>query len=355
MVVPAAIYALFNAGQPGAHGWGIPMATDIAFALAVLTALGDKVPFGLRVFLTALAIVDDLGAVLVIAVFYTADISLPMLLLAAGVLALLVVANRFGVRRVSVYAVLGAVVWLAMLQSGVHATVAGVLVAMTVPARVPVDVAGFVRRTRSRIDEVEDVHAAGAPALGEGERQEAIEDIEVASEEAETPLQQIERRLGGFVAYGVVPVFALANAGVAFGGEAAPRLDRVAVGVFLGLVLGKQIGITLAAWLAVRLRLAALPTGATWSQLYGVAWLGGIGFTMSLFVTELAFEEAQLAASAKLGIFAASATAAALGCALLVALGRRASTLGEAGMGVASGHHPVGADAMEHPVAPEPR
>jgi NhaA family Na+:H+ antiporter len=331
------------------------MATDIAFALAVLTALGDKVPFGLRVFLTALAIVDDLGAVLVIAVFYTADISLPMLLLAAGVLALLVVANRFGVRRVSVYAVLGAVVWLAMLQSGVHATVAGVLVAMTVPARVPVDVAGFVRRTRSRIDEVEDVHAAGAPALGEGERQEAIEDIEVASEEAETPLQQIERRLGGFVAYGVVPVFALANAGVAFGGEAAPRLDRVAVGVFLGLVLGKQIGITLAAWLAVRLRLAALPTGANWSQLYGVAWLGGIGFTMSLFVTELAFEQAQLAASAKLGIFAASATAAAIGCGLLVALGRRAATLGGAGMGTVSGHHPVGADAMEHPVAPEPR
>ncbi len=334
MVVPALIYMMFNAGHPGAHGWGIPMATDIAFALAVLTALGDKVPFPLKVFLTALAIVDDLGAVLVIALFYTAETSVQALVVSLALVGVLAIFNWLGVRRIAPYAVVGVLVWLAMLQSGVHATVAGVLVAMTIPARNRIDVDAFVARTRARADELE---AGERDGVLDGEtdagQQAAIADLEIASEEAETPLQQVEHRLNGVVAFAIVPLFALANAGVSFGGDAAPSLDRVAFGVLFGLLIGKQIGITLAAWLAVRAGIATLPTGTGMAQLYGVAVLGGIGFTMSLFVAELAFDSPALLASAKLGIFGGSLLSLALGVLLLNLIGKRVGPAGVAADG----------------------
>jgi NhaA family Na+:H+ antiporter len=322
MVVPALLYLVFNAGGESSHGWGIPMATDIAFALAVLTALGSRVPFALKIFLTALAIVDDLGAVLVIALFYTSGINFQALWISLLLLGLLVLINVVGIHALWPYIIVGFFVWLAMLQSGVHATVAGVLVAMTVPARNRFNLEAYVETTREQLDEMEQ---SGEDE--EADRQLTLEQIESASEERESPLQRLVHKLEWPVAFLIVPLFALANAGVSFGGEAAPRIDSVSIGVFFGLVLGKQIGIFLASWLAVRSGLAALPNDSTWRQLYGVAILGGIGFTMSLFVSELAFDTEQELASAKLGIFIGSAAATALGWFVISSLNRaRTST-----------------------------
>ena len=323
MVVPAAIYAAINAGGPGAAGWGIPMATDIAFALGVLALLGDRVPLGLKVFLAALAIVDDLGAVLVIALFYTASISWAALGVAALVLAALLTINRAEVRHPAPYVVLGLVLWVAFLKSGVHATIAGVLLAMTIPARTRLDRAEFGARLRAQLDAFEHACGDGDGDAAYGVQQEVLEELEDACEGAQTPLMRIEHALHGVVSYGIMPLFALANAGVPLGG-APPGGGAIALGVLLGLVVGKPLGIGLAAWLAVRSGRALLPTGVTWRHVHGAAWLGGIGFTMSLFIGGLAFaDEAQLGA-AKLGILGASALAGLGGWLLLRGAGATA-------------------------------
>jgi Na+:H+ antiporter, NhaA family len=283
MLVPATFYAMLNHGGPGDAGWGIPMATDIAFALGILALLGHRVPSGLRVFLAALAIADDLGAVLVIAFFYTAALHGLALAIAAIALLALVVANRRGVRHLGVYLAVGLVVWLAVLASGVHATVAGVLVALTIPARP-------VRRAAD----------ADAPII------------------REAPLQRLEQRLHGVVAFGIMPLFALANAGVAIGGGLGEMLrSPVALGIMIGLVAGKPIGIMLASILAVRTGAAELPASVHWRHIHGAAWLGGIGFTMSLFIAGLAFAEPAMLDSAKLAVMSASLLAGAVGYALL--------------------------------------
>ncbi len=316
MVVPAILYLAINPSGPRAAGWGIPMATDIAFALGVLALLGPRVPLTLKVFLTALAIVDDIGAVLVIAFFYTADLSVNAVGVGACLLTLLVLCNVAGVRHLAPYALLGLALWVAFLESGVHATVAGVLLAFTIPARTRIDAGEFLARSHGALAEFAAAGVAEANVVTSRAHQEALLAIESAAEMAQAPLQKLEDKLHGVVAFGIMPLFALANAGVALSGGAAIG-SPVALGVILGLVLGKPLGITLFAWLATKVGLAERPPDASWPKLHGVAWLGGIGFTMSLFIAGLAFNDAAVLTQAKLGILVASLAAGTVGWLLL--------------------------------------
>ena len=324
MAVPALLYLLLNHGGEAARGWGVPMATDIAFAIGIMALLGDRVPATLKVFLTALAIVDDLGAVLVIAFFYTAELHWANLAAAAVLLALLLLANRGGVRSPVVYAVVGVVVWFLFLKSGVHATVAGVLVAMTVPARTRIDREGFLAQAHGHVDAFAAAHPASAPGFAGPGQLDALSALERACERAGTPLQRLEHSLHPWVSFAIMPVFALANAGVRVVGEGEPfGAPPVILGIVLGLVVGKPLGISLVSWLAVRLGLAERPPGTTWGQLLGVACLGGIGFTMALFIAALAFDGTALLPPAKIGVLVASVLAALLGWAALTATARR--------------------------------
>jgi NhaA family Na+:H+ antiporter len=318
MLVPAGIYSILNFGTPGAPGWAIPMATDIAFAIGVLALLGDKVPLALKVFLVALAIADDIGAVLVIALFYTSEISWISLLFGAGLLGVLAEANRVDIRRPLVYVFLGSLLWFAFLKSGVHATLSGVVLAMTIPARARINAKEFSSRGRDILERFERAGDQGESILTNAERQALLQSLEKASEQAETPMQRLQRALHPWVTFVIMPVFALANAGVALEGALSKALIQpVGLGVFLGLLLGKQVGITLFAWLSVRIRIAAMPARVSWRQIYGAGWLGGIGFTMSLFIANLAFGESPLLRAAKVGIFSASIIAGVAGWLLL--------------------------------------
>jgi Na+:H+ antiporter, NhaA family len=307
MLVPALLYFALNAGKPGATGWGIPMATDIAFALGVLALLGSRAPLALKVFLTALAIVDDLGAVLVIAIFYTAHIKWTALAIGLVLIALLVLLSNLGVRRVLPYALIGIVVWVAFLKSGVHATIAGVLLAMTIPARVRIKPDRFLLKGRRYIDLFAHATSAAEEMRLNRRQQTALRALEKASEKVQSPAERLEHALHPWVVFVVMPVFALSNAGVTLGGDLVAGLTHpVTLGIILGLVAGKQLGIMLFAWLAVRLGIASLPAELSWRHVYGAAWLAGIGFTMSLFVAGLAFGGGTLEPTAKLGILAAS-------------------------------------------------
>lgn len=323
MLVPAGIYAAFNAGGDGAAGWGIPMATDIAFAVGILAILGSRVPLALKVFLTALAIVDDLGAVLVIALFYSGGISWLHLLAAGGIFAAMLMLNGFGVRRPLPYALLALALWGFTLGSGIHATIAGVFAALAIPARSRIDVEEYLERGRANMARFDAVSREGLGALADARQQDIIAEIEIASEEVGTPLRRIERTLHPWVSFLIMPLFALANAGVGIdastlGGLAHP----VAWGVALGLILGKQVGVFVFAWIGVRLGWAERPQGADWIQVYGVAWLAGIGFTMSLFIANLAFGQSPLLEIAKLAILGASLIAGLVGWTILHMLGR---------------------------------
>lgn len=324
MLVPAALYFLVNIDGPGAAGWGIPMATDIAFALGVLALLGDRVPTGLKVFLAALAIVDDIGAVLVIAIFYSGGVAWAPLV-AAGVLVLLAAgANAAGVRRPWAYGALGLALWATVLASGVHATVAGVLLAMTIPVRTWLDEPAFLTRAHVALAEFDAaaVVTASDPdttVLSNTRHHASLTELEDLCERAQPPLIRLEHALHGPVAFGIMPIFALANAGVALGGETlrGAAADPVALGVVLGLLLGKPAGIVGFSWLAVRLGVAALPAAVSWRMLAGAGVLGGIGFTMALFIAGLAFTDDALLEAAKLGILAASALTGVVGWAIL--------------------------------------
>jgi NhaA family Na+:H+ antiporter len=318
MVVPAGLYAAINAGKAGAAGWGIPMATDIAFAIGVLGLLGPRVPVPLKIFLTALAIVDDLGAVLVIAVFYTEQISLACLGIGAGFMLALLVVNRLGARHPLPYGLLGLGLWLALLTSGVHATIAGVLVAMTIPSRPRLNLPQFLQESRSLLQTLEQEPAESSGPSEAEARQSTLHVLAAACEEVESPLQRFVHLLHPWVSFAIMPLFALANAGVPLGQGLVDALAQpVSLGVVAGLVLGKPIGITLFSWLAVRLGLALLPKGVSWRHIVGVGMLGGIGFTMSLFVADLAFGMAPALEVAKIGILSASLVAGTLGSLLL--------------------------------------
>jgi len=266
MIVPALIYSMFNWGTPGVGGWGIPMATDIAFTIGVVTLLGNRVPSSLRVFLTAFAIVDDIGAVLVIAMFYTATLSWLNLGIGIGIFTVLFIFNRIGIVKAWGYLMLGVFAWFAFLQSGIHATVAGILLAFVIPMQTGIT---------------------------------------------------LEERFHPWVSFLIMPLFAFANAGVVL--SDGNFFHSVSLGVIFGLILGKQLGITLFSWIAIQWKFAVLPERVTWRQLYGVAWLGGIGFTMSLFISNLAFGSDNFMVDvAKIGVFVSSIISGLIGAAILL-------------------------------------
>jgi NhaA family Na+:H+ antiporter len=316
MVVPALIYVALNWGTPEIRGWGVPMATDIAFALGALALLGTRAPLALKVFLTALAIVDDLGAVLIIALFYTENIKVDALLYSLLFWGGMIAMNRLGVRNVLIYFIVSLGLWYFMLKSGVHATVAGVLGAFAIPVRSRIDPELFIARVREYLNQF-DQPVTERTIILSPEQQSAVEAIEREALRVQSPLQRLEHQLHYFVAFFVMPVFALANAGVALGGEGGLNwTSRVIWGVALGLLIGKPLGITLFSWLAVRLGLAQLPQGINFVHIVGVGFLGGIGFTMALFIAGLAFRGDELN-YAKLGILAGSALAGVIGFMML--------------------------------------
>lgn len=314
MVVPALAFTVFNFGHPGAHGWGIPMATDIAFALGVLMLLGSRVPIGIKVFLTALAIVDDLGAIVVIAIFYTEHIAVWALIAGGALLSLSMFLNILGVRSAVTYFVIGMFVWFFFLKSGVHATLAAVLMAFTIPGRTRIDGHKFLATMNALLGSF---HAAKEPPslkMLTGVQQEILEDINLAVEHVTAPLQRLEHALAPVATFFVLPVFALANAGIGLTGDIGHALtDRVALGVIAGLLVGKQIGILLASWLTVKLKLAELPSNTTWRHVHGAGLLAGIGFTMSIFITTLAFKDLEMRETAKIGILFGSIVSGIIG------------------------------------------
>ncbi|MGQ0648523.1 MAG: Na+/H+ antiporter NhaA [Gemmatimonadaceae bacterium] len=317
MLVPAGLYAALNAGTPAVRGWGIPMATDIAFALGVLALLGPRVPVGLKVFLAALAIVDDLGAVLVIALFYTSNLDVTALLGAAASLGILVTLNRRRVTALGPYLLVGIALWALVLRSGIHATIAGVLLALTIPSGTRLDARQFSVRSRSILDDFDRAETGDGRVITSRGQQEALYALDLAASQANVPLLRLEHALHGLVAYAIMPLFALANAGVSLGGAGGALRSPVTWGIILGLLVGKFAGISLFSWSAVRLGLATLPGGTTWRHLRGVALLGGIGFTMSLFIAGLGLHDPQLQEQAKFGILFASTGAGVAGFVIL--------------------------------------
>jgi len=314
MIVPAAIYLMFNVGGDGEAGWGIPMATDIAFALGILAIFGKRVPLGLKIFLTALAIADDMGAVLVIALFYTEKVNLSALIVAAVFLFLLLAASKANVRRVGVYVFLLLGVWLAVFASGVHATVAGILVAMVVPVRARLDPHQFVEMLEKSWRKLENSTLTQESMVSNSEQYEALRTIDLAATDMLPPGLVLERYLHLGQAFLILPLFAFFNAGVTIGGDIFQTLaNPVSLGIVLGLVLGKQIGVFLFSWLAIKSGRAALPSGVTWGQIWGASCLAGVGFTMSLFISELAFKDPEIVSEAKIGILAASLVAGIMG------------------------------------------
>ncbi len=318
MLVPAALYFMVTAGTEGAGGWGIPMATDIAFALGVLALLGKRVPLALKIFVTALAIVDDIGAVLVIAFFYTAEIAWTSLAIGGVFLLGMIGANRLGVRHPMLYSILGFGLWVAFLKSGVHATIAGVLAAMTIPATSRINIREFIDRGSDLIQRFRSTVSGTEQGTLSSEQQATVQTLEKACHKVETPLQRLEHDLHYWVAFFIIPIFALANAGVSLEGNAAAALTHpVGLGIILGLIVGKQLGITLLSWLAVRSGIADLPPSVSWRQIYGASCLAGIGFTMSLFIGALSFSDDSLLTIAKIGILGASLLSGIMGWVVL--------------------------------------
>jgi NhaA family Na+:H+ antiporter len=321
ILLPALIYVGLNRSEALlVNGWAIPTATDIAFSLGILALLGSRVPVALKVFLTALAIVDDLGAILGIAFFYTEDISFVYLFIAIAVTGLLFVLNRLDVRNLTIYLLLGILgIWLPMLLSGVHATIAGVLLAFTIPAHRKLDHKEFSSRIKNRVSTYENLKPHTKPILLTGEQMELIESMKTQCEKAESPLQRIEEKTHKLALFFIMPLFALANTGVAFSEIAFDSIlsSSLTWGIFLGLFVGKPLGILLMSWLSVRLNIASLPEGIKFKHLFGVGVLAGVGFTMSLFITELAFHGDLLLDTSKVAIFSASLLSGLLGFLLL--------------------------------------
>lgn len=313
MLVPGGIYIALNFGKPGFHGWGIPMATDIAFAVGCMMILGDRVPNALKIFLMALAIFDDIGAIIVIALFYSTELSAFALLMAAIILALLIAFNRLGVRNLSLYMFLGFFLWLFFLQSGIHATIAGVLLAFTIPGSPRYTVSKFVEESRAIWARFVGKEYEIMPV--DTQEMKAVEDMKAAVLQVQSPMRRLEDTLSPWSALFIIPVFALANAGVnvVSSSYGLHMNHSVTIGIIGGLFLGKPIGITLFSWLAVKLKLANFPGNTSIKGIASISILGGIGFTMSLFIINLAFTDPFLTHQAKLGILAGSFSAAIIG------------------------------------------
>jgi NhaA family Na+:H+ antiporter len=317
MVGPAAIYTVLNFGTESMVGWAVPMATDIAFMLGLMALLGRRVPFSLRVFFTALAIGDDLGAVLVLAIFYTSGIAWSALGAAAVIVLILIALNALGVRNPLPYALLGLLLWVAFVQSGLHATIAGVVLALTIPSRMHVRSEAFMAQCIAILGGVEPEDQQDE-AQHNDRRQAAAHALEAIAERMQSPAQRLEHALTPWATFFVLPIFALANAGVSFSGGMGEVLgSRVALGVILGLVLGKPLGITLFTWFAVRLGIGEMPARVEWPQLISATFLAGIGFTMALFIANAAFKDPLTLDAAKLGILVASLLSGLAGFGLL--------------------------------------
>lgn len=327
MVFPALIYMIFNGGTDAAHGWGIPMATDIAFALGVLYLLGDKVPVSLKVFLTALAIADDLGAVLVIAVFYTSDLSLINLGIGLGFFGLLIISNLIGIKNTIYYAVIGiGGIWLAFLLSGVHATIAAVLAAFAIPSTSKVNEAYFVDKMRKLREKFNSIDPKDKIPNLTGEQMEYVDQMRHLSKDALPASIRLEHSMHSFVSFVVMPVFALANAAIPISMGEESTISYVTIGVALGLLIGKVIGVSGLTALLIKLKIVSMPDGMTYKNLFGIGFLAAIGFTMSLFVTELAFDvniHPEFPNQAKLGIVMASGLGGIIGYTLLSLSGRK--------------------------------
>ncbi len=319
MVVPIAIYWLVASGSGNGRGWAIPMATDIAFALGILALLGPRIPIGLKVFLTALAIVDDIGGVLVIALFYAEKIAWTPLLIAAGLWITMIGSNSLGIRRPLPYFLLGTALWLCFLKSGVHPTVAGMLGALTIPVRTKINEKQFAEKCRQWLDHFELLGRSGAGALVNAEQRAVFKHIETLNAQAQSPLHRLEHSLHPWVSFGVMPIFALANAGLDLGGSSGENwVHPVSIGIAVGLAGGKFLGVFGATWLVVRSGLCKLPSGVGWNHIAGAAILAGVGFTMSLFISGLAFgSDAELVARAKSGILMGSIVSGLVGYAVL--------------------------------------
>jgi len=315
MAFPALIYIAINQGQLGANGWGIPMATDIAFAISALVLLGKRVPTALITFLVALAIVDDLGAVIVIAIFYTQEIQYIALALAGVSFLIMILFNRLGIHTILAYFALGVFMWFFMLESGVHATIAGVIAAMAIPSRPKLTPIDFTNHTKNLLDEYDNYPVATDHTMHE--KQKAILlNIKDKIDSVSSPSARLEHDLHLSVSLLIIPLFALANAGISidFSSIGETLIQRVSLGIIFGLILGKVLGIGGVAWLAIKLGIAKLPEASTMSQIFGVAFLGGIGFTMSIFVADLAFlGQDELIFQAKIGILIASLIAGLIG------------------------------------------
>lgn len=314
MVIPALIYLTFNPSGEASGGWGIPMATDIAFALGILYLLGDRVPVSLKIFLTALAIADDLGAVLVIAFFYTSDINVVSLLTGAGFMVVLIIANRIGVSNTLFYGIVGiGGLWLAFLMSGVHATIAAVLAAFTIPARVKYSEVVYDRKLTDLLARFREAHPNDSPMVTT-EQLHILEKIRHVSKNALTPLQRLEHSMHPLVAFIIMPLFALANAGITFSANSLSLMtSNITMGVFFGLLIGKVTGVVGLVSLFTRLKWAEMPSDFTRRHLVGAGFLAGIGFTMSLFIANLAFEHKIYVEEAKMGILLASLVSGLIG------------------------------------------
>lgn len=327
MIVPALIYSLFNNGTPSANGWGIPMATDIAFALGILSLLGKRVPVGLKVFLTALAIVDDLGAIVVLAIFYpTHALHFDMLLYATIVVVFLMIMNRNKVRNVLLYIIPGIVLWWLVLQSGIHATIAGVILAMTIPSRTVINEVKFSVRIKYLLSKFKDVSNSEIEVLANPAQQHIIHQMDRHIQEINPLMHKFEAALHPWTTFLIMPLFALANSGV----EITWRLftspvPAVATGIFLGLLLGKPIGIFLFSLLSVKLKIAELPQGTKWKQVWALGMIAGIGFTMSIFIDSLAFKDIDLINLGKATILLTSTLAAILGLIAMIITCRKES------------------------------
>ena len=313
MLAPAALYLAFAAAPATRSGWGVPMATDIAFAVGVLTLLGKRVPAALRVLLLALAVIDDLGAIVVIAIFYSSGVAISGLLVAALGLAVIFAMQRFGVRSKVAYIAPSIVAWAGIYAAGIHPTIAGVIVGLVTPVRAWLGPQGFVTGVRSELEHLE--QSSDSPSSHE--LAGSLRNVDDARREAMSPAESLIAMLHPWVAFGIMPVFALANAGVDVSGSSLDESSwRVLVAVGVGLIVGKPLGVLAVSWLTLRLRIGILPAGLTFRHLSVLGVVAGVGFTMAIFIAQLAFADVRLLAAAKLGVLAASGGAAAFGLAL---------------------------------------
>ena len=332
VLMPIVLYSLFNGGNPEtAHGWGVPTATDIAFALGIMALLGNRVPNGVRVFLSTLAVADDIIAILVIAIFYGQSPSLLWLAAAAAVFALLMVMNRTHVYSLFPYLAVGVVLWFCVFMSGVHSTIAGVLLAFSIPSGSRVNLRSFLQWSDDEVQKARKVFEPDTPVIAQDEYMKTVSNLSQVARQVIPPATRLEHKLYPWVYFGVLPLFALTNADVAISGDLGAMLSSpVLLGVFFGLVLGKPIGIMLFSFVTVKLKVASLPQNVNWKHMLGAAILGGVGFTMAIFVANLAFPEAIMVSEAKLGILAASLVAGVVGFLFLLGQAKAAEARGVA-------------------------